>query len=376
MKNEKLKNEKPAEVPHAVPASPNWNQELNNALAWLSQRAWALGGVLLFTATVYLHNYITVEKIPLSITSSAAIAALPTTFALALFVAVLIAALLLIPTVLLFTPAEKGGRSLAELVHADAAQDRLRWLGVVWRWTFSTALVGTLLWAIIYINAVADVSSPWDWMLSIALFLLSVPIFPALAYRVINVPSIRSITFEYWLMCVGAGAIQLLLLVMVMQIAVSSVGKRIDSFLVFLPLFVLAAAVLAVSQLTGAVLVQAFRRHRQPLALVSGVVAFVIACLGLIAPASAKLVAYAVQATASGGRGCVTLLFAPGASGKYKAPGFNNGDGKSEALHILFDAGDALHVRLVEDREKGSPVYWVSRGDMAGIDVCSASKSP
>jgi hypothetical protein len=68
-------------------ASPrNRYAQLSQGLLWLNERAWPLGGSILLIAGIYLFQYIQVEKIPLSITSSAVVAALPAMFVMLVFV--------------------------------------------------------------------------------------------------------------------------------------------------------------------------------------------------------------------------------------------------------------------------------------------------
>ncbi|HIZ49675.1 MAG TPA: hypothetical protein IAA18_01190 [Candidatus Pseudomonas excrementavium] len=82
----------------------NWHDAVSDGLLWLNERAWPLGGGIFFISVLYLHNYIQTEQIPLSITSTAVITALPTIFAILIFVIAVLSAVILLPTAMLFTP--------------------------------------------------------------------------------------------------------------------------------------------------------------------------------------------------------------------------------------------------------------------------------
>ena len=364
------------QVQHLEPARAplDWGREFSEALSWLNQRAWALGGALLFVAATYLHNYITVEKLPLSISSPAAMAAFPAVLALSLFVLVLLGAMLLMPTAVLLTPTGKGRGALIDRMLDDAGGNQ-RWpMRPQLHWIGGTVLIGVLFWASIWWIAESK-QGEWIWGISLMLVALTIVLAIAMVRAAGLVRKLREISLDYWLAAVLAGVMQALLLLSVMQLAISMVDRQTTTFLSFVPVMILAAALAAVFQLAGMFVVKVLQIHPRPLVVAGTLSAVVMGCSLLWAPVSARLVGYAIQKTANGGRDCVFLVFMPSASGKYKAEGFNDGVGRSSGLRIMFDAGDMLHVRFARDRESKGPVYWVARNDVAGVEGCKSGRA-
>jgi len=356
--------------PSGAPRPPlDWGQEFSDALSWMNQRAWVLGGALLFVAATYLHNYITVEKLPLSIATPAAMAAFPTVLALSLFLLVVLGAMLLMPTAVLLTPTRKEGEALIDRMLNQPAR-KCRWLmRPQLHWIAGTALISVVFWAGIW--WIAEKKSG-AWTSAGALLLIGLTSLLAIVMVRTSglVSKIGEISFDYWFAALLAGVTQALLLLSVMQLALTLVKGYATTFLSFIPFLILASILAAIVQLAGMFVLKVLQIHPRPLVVAGCISAGVMVCLLLWASASARLVGYAIQRTANGGRDCVSLIFVPGASGKYKAPGFHDGVGRSSGLRILFDAGDALHVRFVQDLENKGPVYWVARNDVAGVDGC------
>lgn len=185
-------------------ATVDWGYECSAALRWANERAWLLGDIGLFTSAVYLHNYITVENVPLSITSASAITALPTVFALVLFLVAVVTALFLIPTVVFFAPISKGVKPIASLIPSDKASDKRLWLRFSLRWIAGSLVSGVLIWLLIYLLAMKlAIVPPWaTYALGLA------PALPVLAVLVFNhpqIPSIRRISGEFWVTAAAGG---------------------------------------------------------------------------------------------------------------------------------------------------------------------------
>jgi len=81
--------------------------QIDSYLLWLSKRSWPLSGVLLFFSVVYVFNFISENKVPLSITSPSVVVALPILFIIITFLVVFFIALMMIPSAALLLAERK-----------------------------------------------------------------------------------------------------------------------------------------------------------------------------------------------------------------------------------------------------------------------------
>jgi len=95
-------------------SAPNRYAQLSGSLKWLNDRAWPLSVGILLTAGLYLYQYILEEQIPLSITSSAVLAALPAMSAILVFIISVLVAFILSPIFVLFHRLNASDKRLSD----------------------------------------------------------------------------------------------------------------------------------------------------------------------------------------------------------------------------------------------------------------------
>ena len=349
----------------------HFGQEMSTSLKWLNERAWPLGGVIFLTAYLYLYDYITTEKVALSIASPSAVAALPSIFAMVLLLGASLVILLSAPTILFFVSPRKGEKAWVQLFQSHEISDRkiVRFLTIVW--LLSVLALGIGLWLLIWSLLVWNPNATSSWGIALT-FLLSVGLLagPMIAFNPKAKP-FREITAGYWFACIGSAVLQGLLLVSILQPAINVFTQLInistDSFAGLFPVFALVAMAVALSQIVVAFLIQLGHQHSRPLAVIGITSAVLIFSGALIRPVGAWVVGRVVQMTSFGGRICAVLTFAPSADARH--PQLREGnDSNSRRLHGTFEADGIYQVRLINSEDK--PIFFVPRADVASMGDC------
>ncbi|WP_431760931.1 hypothetical protein [Pseudomonas sp.] len=348
----------------ATPSTPNHYEQLSRGLSWLNDRAWPLGGSILLIAGIYLFQYIQVEKIPLSITSSAVIAALPAMFAMLVFVIAMLGALIVMPVFIIFHRLNKSGERLSDHLNFDQGKPELTTLHrrLVLHWGYGLLLLGAFVWLI---GALAsyDLNHGWWIVLQVALGILTLFGHAWIITRVVK----TKVSSEFWFACGMSALVQWLAILNVTVVVSRSVSEFVNDVWWFMPLMFLELVVLWLIQMAGAYFVVVMRRHEHPVAHAALVGMAVIFAVGLIPQASAKLAGVTLQIPSSGARNCTVMTWAPDAQllATIKDP---DNSGVSIRLRLLAEADGMYIVRPWRSEDKA--VQFVPRPSVTGIDEC------
>jgi hypothetical protein len=344
---------------------PNRYAQLSQGLLWLNERAWPLGGSILLIAGIYLFQYIQVEKIPLSITSSAVVAALPAMFVMLVFVIAMLGALIVMPAFILFHPLNDSGERLSDHLSFDQGKSKLTPLHrrLVLHWLYGVLLLGSFVW-LIGVLASYDHTSGWWIVGMVGLGLLTLLGHAWIITRVWK----TSVSFEFWIACVMTALVQWIAILNVTVVVARSVSEYVEDVWLFIPFMFLELVLLWLIQLGGAYFVVVMRRHEHPVAHAALVAMVIIFVVGLIPQTSARLAGVTLQLPSSGARNCAVMTWAPSTPllDAIKDPG---NPGSSIRLRLLAEADGMYIVRPWRADTKA--VQFVPRSSVTGIDECA-----
>lgn len=344
--------------------SPDRFAQLSRHLLWLNERAWPLSIGVLLMAGVYLYQYIQEEKIPLSVTSSAVITALPVMSALLVFIITMLVAFVLMPIFVLFHRLNDSGRRLSDDFSFDH-QDPERKAGhlrLLARWAGGLVILGTFCALLSVIGA--EVSANVWWASAAAVgTVLTIACYCWLMTLGVEGP----MSMDFRVACVMSAFVQVIVILQVTIVVIDIAGQYVNNIGWIVPLMLVELMVVWVVQLLGALLVVKMRSHENPVALIACAVLLLVIGLGLYPPSGAKLGGFAFQVSASGARHCAILNFGPESKGldgitDPGRPGF------SRPLRVIAEADGIYFVRLWKAESKA--VQFVPRASLAGIDVC------
>ena len=360
--------EKVTEEPLAPEVKINWHDAVSDGLLWLNERAWPLGGGILFMSALYLHNYIQTEQIPLSITSPVIVTALPTLFAMLILVIALLSSLILIPTAMLFTPMKKGEPPQIACMSADGTAENIRqrkWLA--FQWLAGLTVVGAFWILIVFFAPVRDAHAVFQFMgfvLTLLLFIVAVNFTQLRRAR----RSPRGVSGDYIFSCLISSLVQVLVTLYafsVTEVLASQYESNVWTQVLYMTI---GLVILWFIQFAGANLLLGVMQHQNPVAYVTLIAAVVISVLGLISPVSSKLAGYAFQFSASGGKPCAVFTWSSNHEVGVDSLS-QHATRNSIPLRVLAKADDYYLVRPHGTMSKA--VTFVPQQAVAIIDECT-----
>jgi hypothetical protein len=347
---------------------PDRYVQLSRCLLWLNERAWPLSIGILLTAGMYLYQYIQEENIPLSITSSAVITALPVMSAILVFIICVLTAFVLLPIFVLFQPLDASGTRLSDEFSfgqrgPEAARRHLRMLG---RWAGGLLILGIFCGVLTYVGS--KVQASWLWTIAAVLGTgLTIAAYYWLITRDVQGP----ISNEFRFACVMSAFVQVGVILNVTLVAISFASQYVSHIGWLVPLMLAELLFVWLIQLLGALFVLKMRGHQNPLALLAIAVTAVVVGLGLNPPSGAKLGGFAFQMSASGARHCSIMSFAQETKG-LEAIADPGRPGFSRPLRVIAEADATYFVRPWKTESKA--VQFVPRASLSGIDACPVDK--
>lgn len=354
-----------------------WEDKLDAGLKWLSDVAWPLGGSVLVTSVIYLHSYIMVEKVPISILSSGFATALPSLFVMLLVVVSLLCGSVLLPISVLFAPVtERGERLIDQTVWGNGGKSNQgthrRLVGC---WLIGLTFSAVILWGSAWGVSSLGISSEIGNGIMLAAFILAAGVFWVLVAAG-HVPRLRwkaaSSTFRRGLAmsaCVQQ-IIMLNVLILVGHVASGAGQYPVLRFLVYMAGVVFAVAV---TQLLGATGVQVVRKHRNPVKQVTLCSLAGIVLAGVFPSTGAMLASYPIQVTASGGHPCAVFTWTPNASAATQYLSEQAAARYSGNLRILALADGTFFVRPWKTDSKA--VFFVPVASVAKLDECPSTRT-
>lgn len=337
---------------------------LSAGLLWLNERAWPLSILILVTAGLYLYQYIQEEKIPLSITSSAVLTALPAMSAILVWVVTILVAFVLMPIFVLFHRLDDTARRLSDDFHfgPGSPEQRSRHRRLMVRWGASLLSLGLFCGLLTVIGSQVSASVWW-----ITAAVLGTILALASYCWIITLGVARPVSNDFRLACVGAAFVQIMVILNFTIVAIGIAGKYIESLWWLLPLMLLVVLALWMIQVLGALFLDRVRSHRQPVALLASAAVIIVIFFGLFPPSGAKLGGFALQFSASGARNCTIMNFMPESKG-FDALLDSDTPGFSRPLRVVAEVDGIYFVRLRTSDSKA--LQFVPRASLIGLDVC------
>ncbi len=349
-------------------ATPDRFKQLSQCLLWLNERAWPLTVGILLMAGVYLYQYIQEEKIPLSITSSAVITALPVMSAILIFIISILLAFVLLPIFVLFHRFNDSQRRLSdELTLGPAtAQQRKRHKRMLGRWAASLVVLGTFCALLSVIGS--QVSATWYWTL---LAVVGTVLTIAAYYWLMTLGIDGPMSMDFRFACLMSAFVQMGVILNVTIVAIDIAGRYVSNLWWMVPLMLVELLVLWIIQLLGALFVVKMRSHHNPLAMVACAVMVLVMVLGFYPASGARLGGFAFQVSASGARNCTVLNFGAESKG-FESITDPDRPGFSRPLRVIAEADGTYFVRLWKSDTKA--VQFFPRAGLVGVDVCPREK--
>ncbi|WPN49193.1 hypothetical protein [Pseudomonas sp. P8_241] len=342
--------------------------QLSHCLKWLSERAWPLSIGILLTAGVYLYQYILEEKIPLSITSSAVITALPVMSAILVFVISVLLAFVLLPIFVLFHRLNSSEKRLSDDFSFDhkCPQSKSRHLRLLGRWGGGLLILGIFCALLSGIGSQVQGNLLWG-----AGAVLGTVLTLAAYYWLMTLGVDGPISTEFRFACVMSAFVQLGVILNVTIVVINIASQYVSSVLWLVPLMLGELLLVWLIQLLGAQLVVKVRGHENPVALLAIAVIAVVIGLGLYPPSGAKLGGFAFQISASGARHCTIMSFDAERKG-FESIVDPDRPGLSRPLRIIAEADGTYFVRPWKTESKA--VQFVPRASLTGIDACPGAR--
>ncbi|MBD0677765.1 hypothetical protein CGA21_03655 [Pseudomonas sp. PSB11] len=345
-------------------SAPNRYAQLSGSLKWLNDRAWPLSVGILLTAGLYLYQYILEEQIPLSITSSAVLAALPAMSAILVFIISVLVAFILSPIFVLFHRLNASDKRLSDDFSFEqrSAEQRARHLRLLGRWGGGLLILGVFCGLLTGVGF--QVTGNVFWTCA-AISGAGLTIF--VYYRFITLGVEGSVSTDFRMACVMSAFVQIGVILNVTIVVMEIAGRYVSSLWWLLLLVPGELLFLGLIQLLGALFVVKMRGHEHPVAFVAIGVMVMVVVLGLYPASSAKLGGFALQVSSSGARNCAVLGLGPESKGLEAImdpdrPGF------SRPFRILAEADGIYFVRPWKTDSKF--IQFVPRASLTSIDAC------
>lgn len=380
---EGTESERSAEEPNRTPRG-----QLDAGLKWLNDHAWPLAGVILVISQLHLHNYLTVEGIPISIASSALLTAIPAVFGKTALIVGVLTLLFLLPTVLLLAEVREGGSSLIDAMRpevrpkgAAAGTERLqsskqsrrviskKGRGLAVRWIIGFVFYGLPLGASGFLVPVDFIDKhPWiSSVVGLVVLMFFIIVFVWIVTRIpLSMSAWRALSPDFLAICGATAFVQFFLMTYVVDTSARVAGQYMDSKWLFLLALIVVLMVLAGMQLVGAIAVHQLRVHSQPSVVVIQVGIALVAFSSLAVEPSAAAVASMLKVKAPDGKDCVVLVKKSDAAmpnAEEQADGL-----KSRPVRILLEADGTYYARTFDARDR--EVILIAKGDVAKVSVC------
>jgi len=342
--------------------------EAKEILNWLSRHKWAATGILLITSTLYLCNFVYVEKIPLSITSPSVIAAIPV---ISVYVAILIflfAVVLFVPLIIFFFPfRNEYGKNYFVIERRNDGAYQIK----EWRIVLGWFLLPPIICPAVFIH-------DWGAFVFIAyIFAVVMTSFWLILLRNLALPpdcESRRASFWFWIAAGVAFVFQIVIMLVLSDFFIKFMedagdGRRLVHAQ---SAFCLYCAVLI--QFIATQFLKNSWRQDGFLKKVTWTSLGVIVFLGAMPHSASFLTGFALQTTSSGARGCAVLSWAQTEIDVVEDLVDKANPSHSINLRILADVDGYYIVRRHEDYRRSEMVYFISRRIVAGMKTCPVSK--
>jgi len=347
----------------AQPAGNRYRQ-LSELLYWSNERAWPLGVGVLLTAGLYLYQYIQSEKIPLSITSSAVITALPAMSAILIVVVLAMVLFLLLPTFILFHKLNASGLRLSDDLRFGKNDPRstARHRQVIMRWAGGLLVMGAYCLLVGVAGASLHGSRWWGPTMLVG----AVITIAAYVYFIVRGVGVK-VSTDFKFACVMSAVSQVVVILAVTSALLRIAGAYVENIWWTVPLVLSELLVLWIIQLLSAMFVMKLLRHENPVGLAAVVTLIIIVLVGLFPPTGARLGGVAFQYSASGARNCTVLHFNVDSKG-FDAMIDPSRPGFSRPVRVIAEVDGVYFVRPWKSLSKA--VEFVPRATLAGVDGC------
>ncbi|VVP90728.1 hypothetical protein PS918_03207 [Pseudomonas fluorescens] len=345
-------------------SSPNRYAQLSNSLLWLNERAWPLTVGILVTAGLYLYQYILEEKIPLSITSSAFLTALPAMSAILVIIISVLVAFILLPIFVLFHRLNASDKRLSDDFSFEqrSPEQNARHRRLLGRWVGGLLILG--IFCTVFSVVGSQVTSNL-WWTAAAVLGAGLTFF---AYdRLMTLRVEGPVSTEFRMVCLMSAFVQIVVILNVTIVAIDIAGRYVSSLWWLLLLVPAELFFLGMIQLLGALFVVKMQGHDHPAAFLAIAVMAVVVALGLHPASGAKLGGFALQLSSSGARNC-TIMSVDQQSVGLEAILDPDRPGFSRPLRVLAEADGTYLVRPWKTDAKG--VRFVPRASVNGVDAC------
>ncbi len=338
----------------------NWWKEISDSAEWFHARAWTFSGGLLLLSSVYLYQFIAYEKVPLSITSTSIITSLPIVLALTALSIIVLGGALLSPTSIFFTPIEKEGKTLSQIINKKQSSKIKKHL--ILRWFAGLFWVGGAWAATLALYTKFNIFTGFPTLIFVWITYALITM-----YRITPEAIFNKKTIEFWAISFALSFCQIIVITYSLIIAAKAAEAR-EASLITLAIFSLSTlSALAAIQTIFFLAIPSIKRteHIIPKAASAGFLTLLI--LGTSSPFGAKAVGHIYSFSASGGRDCSIITWEKNENPTMELIS-ERANRTSIPLRIIATDGGSYLVRKLEP--SFSEVYFISQSSVSKIEKC------
>jgi len=374
--------------------------QVKETLSWLSRHKWVATGFLLFVPAIYWYNFISYEKIPISISSPSVVASVPIIFSLMAFFIILMVIYACIPIIIFFTPVKKDCDKFL-VPSSEAEFEKIR-RSLFIRWISIQASICFVLFAaastnLLGIGFILFLSLATSWLTVCLLKTMRESLKSTLSYlfktpwkflhgffkskksRAACCKAIR-LHAKFWGIVIVSTFVQILIVLLVLVSAFAQ--TREANFLEACATAFVWSFGVAITQLLAMMFLK--RRWFRPNFLKRLILIFsgIIFAFGVYPAPSSFMLGKLLQITSSGARSCAVVHWTQaGTPVEVKALGDEKRPDRSRPLRIFVEMDGYYIVRILTEEEGGyvarknngrkdMSVEFIPRALVAGIDTC------
>lgn len=347
------------------PATPHsWPQEVRELLSWVKDNALLCAAAAIALPGISVFHYTQYEHVPISITSSEMLAALPVVLSVILLTIIILCAAMLMPLSAMFESAKRAPDGRWHLLPSREGGRRKSAL----LWLAALAVPGIILATAATFSSSSSKNDRWPMWLAM---ILSAAFYTWITQWTLpgrtHKHTLDSLLFTAFM----GGFCQMLLIMTTMQLTLHALNPELSSYWIYASLIGTTFG-LALVQLFFAALIETTSTHAGVVKQACTATAALVAVLCAFPYTGAWLAGYVISGSASGGADCVQLTISTEASdfNALLAPG---NERKTQGVRLLANVDSTYFVR--KQREARGTVYRIPAEKVTALTACPSTKN-
>jgi len=353
--------------------SDSFKKEISDGLLWINQRALPITSLILIIAACYLFAFSQEEKIPLSMSTVAAI--LPSLFLrIALLLTLLISSIF--SPVIIFSPFSKPGNTndSNHTKYNDNQENSISWKIII-GWLISIIIIGILLILMAYNSE--RLSTAFQIISLILIIPISVSLFFMKFFTKyeISFRNWRKLPVEIIAYFSASMFCQLLLMCFTLLISYSFIKNSTQSIWALASYTALISMLIGLVQIVGAYVIFIISK-RKTFSIVKTTWAYlgIIFLLGIHPTSGAWITGTVLETTTTGGRSCTILSLKNPDSKELES--FRDPENPKQTKPLrIFIGDDGKYIARINDKSDSKRLEFIPFSIVTGIDECPKEKT-